>query len=88
MRRAEPIVRWLATVVAAVACGIALIAEPFGCAVGEYEEDRDCDPSVLGWIGLGVLIAGTVASRLTSKRGLQWAGIAAAFALSWAGVFE
>ena len=86
-RWAEPATRWLATLVAALASFIATVITPFGCAVGEYEEDRSCDVSPLGIAAAVVLIAAVVAGHITKRPRLHWAGIATAILLSLGEVF-
>jgi hypothetical protein len=69
--RAEPIARWLATVAAAIFCAAAASAAPFGCAVGEYEDNRNCDPSALVWVSVAVLVLSIGAARLTHLRAIH-----------------
>src|SRR5437868_3227345 len=40
--RGEAIARWVMTVLTALWVAGAVMVVPFGCAVGEYEDDRDC----------------------------------------------
>jgi hypothetical protein len=86
--RLEAIARWLATFAAAVFCALSVIATPFGCAVGEFEEDRNCDPATLSWVSVGALIATVVAALITKRRSVHWIGLAVTVALAWAGAVQ
>ena len=87
MTRRAWVVRWIATIVALVVCAIAAILPPFGCAVGEYEEDNpSCDTPTLQFVAFGVLIAGVILARLTRRPAFQWAGIAASVVLALVGL--
>lgn len=81
----EPIARWLATAAVAVFCALSVLATPFGCAVGEFEEDRDCDPATLSWVSFGVLAATIIAARVTRRRSVHWIGLAVTLAVAWSG---
>jgi hypothetical protein len=87
-RRLEPVARWLATVAAAVFCALSVLATPFGCAVGEFEEDRNCDPATLSWVSVGTLVVTVVAALVTRRRGVHWIGLAVTAALAWAGAVQ
>jgi hypothetical protein len=84
----EPVARWLATFVAAVFCALSVIATPFGCAVGEFEEDRNCDTATLSWVSVGVLVVTVVAALVTKRRSVHWIGLAVTVALAWAGAVQ
>ena len=84
--RLEPVARWLATVAAALLCAVALLATPFGCAVGEYEEDRSCDPSAESWASVVALALTIVLARVTRRRSVHWAGLAVTAVLALSGV--
>jgi lysylphosphatidylglycerol synthetase-like protein (DUF2156 family) len=86
--RLEPIARWLATLAAAVFCALSLLATPFGCAVGEFEEDRNCDPSALSWASVVVLVVTIVAARVTRRRDVHWIGLAVTFVLAIDGALQ
>ena len=80
--RGEPLARGIGTLLTALWVGIALLATPFGCAVGEYEEDRDCSVPPLAGIAAAALVAGVVAGRISGRRGLHWGGIGIAVVLA------
>ena len=81
------VVRWSATAVAALVCAIGVLLPPFGCAVGEYEENnKSCDTPALQIAGFGVLLAGIVVARLTRRPVFQWAGIAASIVMVLVGL--
>jgi hypothetical protein len=86
--RLEPIGRWFATVAVALFCALSVLATPFGCAVGEFEEDRNCDPSPLSWASFGILVATVVAARVTRRRSVHWIGLALTLAVAYAGALE
>lgn len=86
--RFEPIARWVATVATAVFCAIAVIATPFGCAVGEFEEDRNCDTPALAWVSVGALVVTVVAALITRRRSVHWIGLVVTVALAWAGAVD
>jgi hypothetical protein len=84
----EPIARWLATAVAAVFCALSVLATPFGCAVGEFEEDQDCTTSALSWISVAALVLTVVAGRVTRRPSVHWIGLAVTVALAYAGAVD
>jgi hypothetical protein len=84
----ELFARWLATFVAAVFCALSVIATPFGCAVGEFEEDRNCDTATLSWVSVGTLVVTVVAALATKRRSVHWIGLAVTVALAWAGAVQ
>jgi hypothetical protein len=84
----EPIVRWFATAAAAVFCALSVIATPFGCAVGEFEEDRDCGTSALSWASVGALVLTIVIARVTGRRSVHWIGLAATAVAAYAGAIQ
>ena len=85
---AESVARWLATVAAALLCAVALLATPFGCAVGEYEEDRSCDPAAASWLSVAALALTIVLSRVTRRRSVHWAGLAVTAVLALSGASQ
>jgi hypothetical protein len=87
-RRLEPVTRWLATLVTAVFCALSVIATPFGCAVGEFEENRDCDPATLSWISVGALVLTVAAALVTRRRSVHWIGLAVTAVLAWTGATQ
>jgi hypothetical protein len=86
--RAEPIVRWLATMAAAAFCALSVLATPFGCAVGEFEEDRNCDTPALSWISVAALVLTIVLGRVTRRPSIHWIGLAVTLALAYAGAVQ
>jgi hypothetical protein len=75
--RRRAVIRWAVTVVAALWCAIGVLLPPFGCAVGEYEENNpSCDTPGLQIAGAGVLVAGVVAALVLERPAPQWIGIA------------
>ena len=87
MRSRSAIVRWSATAVAALICAIGALLPPFGCAVGEYEENNpSCDTPTLQLAGFGVLFAGIALARLTRRPAFQWAGMAVAIVMVLVGL--
>ena len=86
--RLEPIARWGATVVTAVFCALSLLATPFGCAVGEFEEDRNCDPAALSWASVPLLVLTIIAWGVTRRRSVQWSGIAVTLVVAYAGALQ
>ena len=83
-----PVARWVATVAAAVFCALSVLATPFGCAVGEFEEDRDCTTSTLSWASVAALVLTVVAARVTRRRSVHWIGLAVTVALAYAGALD
>ncbi|HEX6713255.1 MAG TPA: hypothetical protein VF066_07715 [Thermoleophilaceae bacterium] len=80
--RRRAVIRWAATVLAGLWCAIGIVLPPFGCAVGEYEENNpSCDTPGLQIAGAGVLIAGVAAALLLKRPAPQWLGIAVSFVL-------
>src|SRR3954465_6274629 len=84
----EPIARWIATAAAAVFCAASVIATPFGCAVGEFEEDQNCSTSALSWISVAALGITVVAARVTRRPSVHWIGLAVTVALAYAGALQ
>jgi membrane protease YdiL (CAAX protease family) len=87
-RLVEAIARWLATVATALFCALSVISAPFGCAVGEYEEHRNCDTSALSWVGAGVLVGGVVFAMVARRPRLQWLTLGVGLAVSYAGALQ
>jgi hypothetical protein len=84
----EPLARWLATLGVAVFCAVSVLATPFGCAVGEFEENKNCDPSALSWASIGVLVLTVVAARVMRRRSVHWIGLAVTVAVAWVGATQ
>ncbi|MEA2492817.1 MAG: hypothetical protein QOJ29_728 [Thermoleophilaceae bacterium] len=75
--RRQTVIRWVVTGLATLWAAVGIMLPPFGCAIGEYEENNpSCDTPTLQIIGLGVLVAGVVAARVTRRPAAQWLGIA------------
>lgn len=86
--RLEPIVRWAATVLTAAFCALSVVAAPFGCAVGEFEEDRNCSTSVLSWASFAVLAIAVVVSIATRRRPVHWIGMVLTLVVAYAGAVQ
>src|SRR4051812_47836174 len=84
----EPVARWLATAATAVFCALSVLATPFGCAVGEFEEERNCDPATLSWVSVGALVVTVVAALITKRPSVHWIGLGVTVALAWAGAVQ
>ena len=86
--RFEPIARWFATAAAAVFCALSVLATPFGCAVGEFEEDRNCSTSWLSWASVAVLALTVVVALVTRRPTIHWIGLALTVVLAYAGAVQ
>src|SRR5689334_8027359 len=86
--RLEPIARSLALIATALFCALSILATPFGCAVGEFEEDRNCAPSALSWASVAVLVLTIVVAATTKRRSVYWAGIAVTLVVAYAGAVQ
>ena len=84
----EPVTRWLATAATAVFCALSVLATPFGCAVGEFEEDQNCSPATLSWVSAGALVVTVVAALLSGRRSLHWIGLGVTVVLAWTGATQ
>ena len=84
-RPGEPIARWGLTVLTALWVAGALIVVPFGCAVGEYEEDRDCTVPEVSVAAAIVLVLGAAVGIWRHERRIHWAGIVGAALLALMG---
>ncbi|MFL5954501.1 MAG: hypothetical protein ACJ76I_10380 [Gaiellaceae bacterium] len=80
--RAEPIARWVLSVVAALWVAGSILVTPFGCAVGEFEANRDCSAPAISVAAAAVLVAGIGLAVVRRDRRLHWLALAAAVVLA------
>jgi di/tricarboxylate transporter len=83
--RGEPIVRWIATLLAALWAAVAIVIVPFGCAVGEFEEDRDCTVPEASVAAAVVLVAGVALGLWRHDKRIHWIAIALSALLALSG---